>query len=194
MPSAPPAIVAHAATRWPTDAARDRAGYCANHGPVCRSSRLSGYHSRSMARSIPKPTCSFCGKTQNQRTRLIAGPRGAFICSACVALCSEIFSEPPGGDNASEAKGGARTGLQAIRPVARRLGGRRLWPWRARVAGLASFRFAFAASSPRCRRRSRTRTGGDRLTRPPRSAISMVDISAGEQLWPASNRARMPAS
>ena len=91
-----------------------------------------------MARSIPKPTCSFCGKTQDRQVRLVAGPRGVFICSACVALISEIFSGPLGGGNAPEAKGGAATALQAeIRPVARRGGGRRLWPWRARVARLA---------------------------------------------------------
>lgn len=36
--------------------------------------------------------CSFCGKSQNEVERLIAGP-GAYICNECVALCHEILGE-----------------------------------------------------------------------------------------------------
>ena len=36
--------------------------------------------------------CSFCGKTQDQVTRLIAGP-GVYICDQCVELCSEIMED-----------------------------------------------------------------------------------------------------
>lgn len=36
--------------------------------------------------------CSFCGKTQEQVRRLIAGP-GVYICNECVELCSEIVSD-----------------------------------------------------------------------------------------------------
>lgn len=36
--------------------------------------------------------CSFCGKTQDQVRRLIAGP-GVFICDECVSLCQEIVQE-----------------------------------------------------------------------------------------------------
>jgi len=36
--------------------------------------------------------CAFCGKTQDQVRRLIAGP-GVFICDECVMLCSEIISD-----------------------------------------------------------------------------------------------------
>lgn len=41
--------------------------------------------------------CSFCGKTQEQTKRLIAGPNGVYICDECVALCREIIEEetPP---------------------------------------------------------------------------------------------------
>jgi aspartate carbamoyltransferase catalytic subunit len=38
-------------------------------------------------------TCSFCGKTQEQTKRLIAGPNGVYICSECVALCRDIIEE-----------------------------------------------------------------------------------------------------
>ena len=37
--------------------------------------------------------CSFCGKTENQTRKLIAGPGGVYICDECVALCSEILED-----------------------------------------------------------------------------------------------------
>ena len=37
--------------------------------------------------------CSFCGKSQEQVERLIAGPGGVYICDECVALCQEIIEE-----------------------------------------------------------------------------------------------------
>ena len=37
--------------------------------------------------------CSFCGKTQGQVKRLIAGPDRVFICDECVALCDQIIAE-----------------------------------------------------------------------------------------------------
>ncbi len=43
----------------------------------------------------PKVTyrCSFCGKSQEQVHRLIAGPGGVYICEECIELCTEIISE-----------------------------------------------------------------------------------------------------
>ena len=38
-------------------------------------------------------SCSFCGKTQDQVQRLIAGPKGVYICDECVGLCLEIIRE-----------------------------------------------------------------------------------------------------
>ncbi|MDD2578455.1 MAG: ATP-dependent Clp protease ATP-binding subunit ClpX [Clostridia bacterium] len=37
-------------------------------------------------------SCSFCGKSEGQVARLIAGP-GVFICNECVALCEEILND-----------------------------------------------------------------------------------------------------
>ena len=37
--------------------------------------------------------CSFCGKTQAQVRKLIAGPNNTYICDDCVAICSEIIEE-----------------------------------------------------------------------------------------------------
>ena len=36
--------------------------------------------------------CSFCGKTQAQVGRLIAG-NGAYICDECINLCMSIIAE-----------------------------------------------------------------------------------------------------
>ena len=36
--------------------------------------------------------CSFCGKTQKQVRKLIAGP-GVYICDDCISLCNEIIAE-----------------------------------------------------------------------------------------------------
>ncbi|ADH60434.1 ATP-dependent Clp protease, ATP-binding subunit ClpX [Thermoanaerobacter mathranii subsp. mathranii str. A3] len=36
--------------------------------------------------------CSFCGKTQDQVKRLVAGP-GVYICDECIELCQEIINE-----------------------------------------------------------------------------------------------------
>lgn len=36
--------------------------------------------------------CSFCGKTQKQVRKLIAGP-GVYICDECIELCNEIIEE-----------------------------------------------------------------------------------------------------
>ena len=45
-----------------------------------------------------KFSCSFCGKTEDQVRRLIAGPDGAFICDECVELCAGIIEEEVYGD------------------------------------------------------------------------------------------------
>lgn len=40
-----------------------------------------------------KVRCSFCGKSQKQVRKLIAGPNGAFICDECIDICYEIIEE-----------------------------------------------------------------------------------------------------
>ena len=37
--------------------------------------------------------CSFCGKTQGQVRKLIAGPNGVFICDECIEICEDILEE-----------------------------------------------------------------------------------------------------
>ena len=57
--------------------------------------------------------CSFCGKSQDQVRKLIAGP-GVYICDECIDLCNEILDEElvdgqgsSGGRQSAEAKGKA---------------------------------------------------------------------------------------
>ena len=47
-----------------------------------------------MAKNTEQPPirCSFCGKRENQASRLIAGP-GVYICSDCVAACSDLLRQ-----------------------------------------------------------------------------------------------------
>ena len=49
--------------------------------------------------------CSFCGKSQKQVKKLIAGP-GVYICDECIDLCNEIIEE--------ELTEGAEVGLDEL--------------------------------------------------------------------------------
>ncbi len=44
-------------------------------------------------RNDNKIKCSFCGRTEDQVRKLIAGPDGAFICDECIQICAEILDE-----------------------------------------------------------------------------------------------------
>jgi ATP-dependent Clp protease ATP-binding subunit ClpX len=58
--------------------------------------------------------CSFCGKSQDQVRRLIAGPGAVYICDECVDLCREIIDE----ENGQAATGsGNRPGSVTIQNV-----------------------------------------------------------------------------
>ena len=54
-----------------------------------------------------KIRCSFCGKTQDQVRKLIAGNNNVFICDECIDLCSEVLEEElPEEEHAAESFGG----------------------------------------------------------------------------------------
>src|SRR6185312_1410392 len=64
--------------------------------PALRSRSASADHWKS---DMARPTdtneqllCSFCGKSQRQVKKLIAGP-GVYICDECIDLCNEIIDE-----------------------------------------------------------------------------------------------------
>ena len=39
-------------------------------------------------------SCSFCGKSQNEVTRLIEGP-GVYICDSCISFCNSLLFDEP---------------------------------------------------------------------------------------------------
>jgi len=50
---------------------------------------------KALGRKLPKSLhCTFCGKSQHDVKKLIAGP-GVFICDECVALCQRIMEGTP---------------------------------------------------------------------------------------------------
>jgi ATP-dependent Clp protease ATP-binding subunit ClpX len=56
--------------------------------------------------------CSFCGKSQHEVKKLIAGP-SVFICDECIELCNEIISDEPAADDKKLAsKAGLPTPLE----------------------------------------------------------------------------------
>ena len=51
--------------------------------------------------------CSFCGKSQHEVRKLIAGP-SVFICDECIELCNDIIRDEAQGEQQAP---GARAGL-----------------------------------------------------------------------------------
>jgi ATP-dependent Clp protease ATP-binding subunit ClpX len=49
----------------------------------------------SRARAFFRKTlrCSFCGRSEHEVTKLVAGPR-VFICDSCIAICQQIVAAP----------------------------------------------------------------------------------------------------
>ena len=45
--------------------------------------------------------CSFCGRTQDEVKRLIAGPN-AYICNDCVGICADLINEEKDGEEAAD--------------------------------------------------------------------------------------------
>ena len=58
--------------------------------------------------------CSFCGKSQEQVHRLIAGPGGVYICDECIDLCQEVLEEDTRTTTQKRGKPGAIPNPQVI--------------------------------------------------------------------------------
>jgi hypothetical protein len=58
------------------------------------ASRLRSQKARRRKKLRPTLHCSFCGKSQHDVEKLIAGP-AVFICSECVAECNKWIDAPP---------------------------------------------------------------------------------------------------
>ncbi|MBU6187908.1 MAG: ATP-dependent Clp protease ATP-binding subunit ClpX, partial [Betaproteobacteria bacterium] len=59
--------------------------------------------------------CSFCGKSQHEVRKLIAGP-SVFICDECIELCNDIIRDEVQADTPAE--GVARSGLPTPAEIA----------------------------------------------------------------------------
>ena len=64
-------------------------------------------------RSDDKIRCSFCGKTQDQVRKLIAGSNDVYICDDCIELCAEILEEECADQND---KGPDFSGINLLKP------------------------------------------------------------------------------
>lgn len=55
--------------------------------------------------------CSFCGKTQDEVTRLVEGP-GVYICDSCINFCSSLlFDDEQSYKRKKETQKGRRKGF-----------------------------------------------------------------------------------
>jgi ATP-dependent protease Clp ATPase subunit len=41
--------------------------------------------------TINAVNCSFCGKRASDVAKVVAGPKGVYICNECIGLCNEIL-------------------------------------------------------------------------------------------------------
>ncbi len=60
-----------------------------------------------------KIRCSFCGKTQDQVRKLIAGPGGIYICDECVDICADIIDE----EEEAEIEADESLNINLLKPV-----------------------------------------------------------------------------
>jgi hypothetical protein len=79
-------------------------------------SRNPGPPASSSSKAAPAPQgtlyCSFCGKSQHEVRKLIAGPT-VFICDECVSLCDDIIDGEDEHEILNLLQGGADRGHQA---------------------------------------------------------------------------------
>jgi thiamine-phosphate pyrophosphorylase len=58
--------------------------------------------------------CSFCGKSQQDVRRMVAGPGEVFICDECIALCGEIVREEERGQQPTAARPALLLGVYVV--------------------------------------------------------------------------------
>jgi len=46
--------------------------------------------------------CSFCGKTQPEARKIVAGNKGVAICNECVETCNDILADTSGRPSSSD--------------------------------------------------------------------------------------------
>ncbi len=61
--------------------------------------------------------CSFCGRTENQVQKLIAGPNGVYICDECVSVCNDIIDEEQDDGSEEPHKDDPASEINLLKPV-----------------------------------------------------------------------------
>jgi ATP-dependent protease Clp ATPase subunit len=56
--------------------------------------------------------CSFCGKSQDEVKKLIAGP-SVYICDECIQLCNEIIAEEYNQEDEEDGASASKTRLRS---------------------------------------------------------------------------------
>jgi ATP-dependent Clp protease ATP-binding subunit ClpX len=69
-----------------------------------------------MAKSSRMTLCSFCGKSQSEVRKMIAGP-GVYICDGCVSVCKTIIDRELGGAENGEEVAEGSPSFNLIRPL-----------------------------------------------------------------------------
>jgi ATP-dependent Clp protease ATP-binding subunit ClpX len=69
-----------------------------------------------MAKSSKMTFCSFCGKSQSEVRKIIAGPAGVYICDSCVDVCKTIIERELGGPDAQKDQGASGQPFKLSKP------------------------------------------------------------------------------
>ena len=69
-----------------------------------------------MAKSSRMTLCSFCGKSQSEVRKMIAGP-GVYICDGCVSVCKTIIDRELGGEDGALAEAEGAPAFNLARPT-----------------------------------------------------------------------------
>ncbi len=72
-----------------------------------------------MAKSTKMTFCSFCGKSQNEVRKMIAGPAGVYICDSCVTVCKTIIDRElkEGTTGGASDKDGGDNSFRLVKPI-----------------------------------------------------------------------------
>jgi ATP-dependent Clp protease ATP-binding subunit ClpX len=69
-----------------------------------------------MAKSSKMTFCSFCGKSQSEVRKIIAGPAGVYICDSCVDVCKTIIERELGGADSQKDQGASGQPFKLSKP------------------------------------------------------------------------------
>lgn len=68
-------------------------------------------------RMVPPRRCSFCGRTEDNVRKLIAGPNGVYICDECVSICGDIISDDTSDEDEFAEEEAAQKNINLMKPV-----------------------------------------------------------------------------